>query len=292
MIRLDQGNWAAAEQEAETLCAWTSIAEVYRFPALIALARARLRRGDPDADAPLAAARALSILMEELQRSIYIAVLDAERIWLQPAAERTAKQAAIAQLHSAYALARERQVSWVAEEAALWLACLGESITDSPDLAPLYQDHCTGRWQEAAAGWHILGRPYEEAIALSELDEDSQHRALGTFDRLGAHPAAMRLRQRLRASGARGVPRGPLAATLSNPAGLTRRQAQVLDLLAEHLSNAEIADRLCISAKMAEHHVGAVMARLSASSRHEAVAAARERGLLGASKDRGTERKT
>jgi DNA-binding NarL/FixJ family response regulator len=43
----------------------------------------------------------------------------------------------------------------------------------------------------------------------------------------------------------------------------------------------EIAGRLCISAKTAEHHVSAIMARLDAPTRQDAVLAARGRGLLG-----------
>jgi DNA-binding NarL/FixJ family response regulator len=47
------------------------------------------------------------------------------------------------------------------------------------------------------------------------------------------------------------------------------------------LSNTEIAGRLCISAKTAEHHVSAIMARLDAPTRQEAALTARARGLLG-----------
>jgi DNA-binding NarL/FixJ family response regulator len=82
----------------------------------------------------------------------------------------------------------------------------------------------------------------------------------------------------------RAVPRGPIAGTRANSAGLTRRQAQVLTLLADGLTNPEIADRLCISAKTAEHHVSAIMARFDAATRRQAIAAARKMGLLEASK--------
>ena len=84
----------------------------------------------------------------------------------------------------------------------------------------------------------------------------------------------------MRAAGIRAVPRGPTQRTQNHPAGLTRRQAQVLDLVSEGLSNPEIADRLCISSKTAEHHVSAIIARLDVASRREAASVARERGLL------------
>ncbi len=83
----------------------------------------------------------------------------------------------------------------------------------------------------------------------------------------------------MRAKGSRAIPRGPIAGTRANPAGLTRRQAQVLSLVEEGLSNVEIADRLCISAKTAEHHVSAIIARLGVTGRRDAAVAARALGM-------------
>jgi DNA-binding NarL/FixJ family response regulator len=54
----------------------------------------------------------------------------------------------------------------------------------------------------------------------------------------------------------------------------------VLHLVNEGLSNPEIAARLCISVKTAEHHVSAIMGRLDATTRQKAVVEARNRGLL------------
>jgi DNA-binding NarL/FixJ family response regulator len=117
-------------------------------------------------------------------------------------------------------------------------------------------------------------------MALSLGDEPSQLEALAIFDRLGAAPAASKLRREMRARGARGIPRGPNAGTKANPVGLTRRQAQVLALLDEGLSTGRIAERLYISPKTTQHHVSAIIAQLGTSTRHEAAAAARQRGLL------------
>jgi DNA-binding CsgD family transcriptional regulator len=157
---------------------------------------------------------------------------------------------------------------------------LGEPVTGTAKLTNPLRDHCEGRWESAAAGWRSLGRPYEEALALCGGDEAAQRQALEIFDSLGAVPAAARIRRQLRAGGSRAVPRGPIAGTRANAAGLTRRQVEVLGLVGEGLSNSEIARRLCISAKTAEHHVSAIMARLDVPTRQEAAAAARARGLL------------
>ncbi|GAA4489141.1 LuxR family transcriptional regulator [Microbacterium panaciterrae] len=58
---------------------------------------------------------------------------------------------------------------------------------------------------------------------------------------------------------------------------LTAREQQVLDLIAEGLSNRQIGERLFISGKTASVHVSAILRKLSVSSRTEAAVAARAR---------------
>ena len=79
--------------------------------------------------------------------------------------------------------------------------------------------------------------------------------ALPLLDSLGARAVAALFRGRLRDMGVTGIPRGRNAATRSNPAGLTERRLDVLALLMDGLTNAEIAARLVISPKTADHHV-------------------------------------
>ena len=61
---------------------------------------------------------------------------------------------------------------------------------------------------------------------------------------------------------------------------LTARETEVAGLIAEGLTNAQVAQRLFISPKTAAVHVSNILAKLGAASRGEAVALARSGGLL------------
>ena len=76
------------------------------------------------------------------------------------------------------------------------------------------------------------------------------------------------------------LPRRPRAAARARPGQLTEREQDVLVLLAEGLSTADIAGRLVVSPRTVEHHVTAVLRKLAAPTRARAVAAARRIGAL------------
>jgi DNA-binding NarL/FixJ family response regulator len=77
------------------------------------------------------------------------------------------------------------------------------------------------------------------------------------------------------ACGVRGVPRGSRKSTQRNPLDLTRREAEVLDLLAKGLRNSAIAKRLVLATKTVDHHVSAILMKLGVQLRAEAIAMTR-----------------
>ena len=106
-------------------------------------------------------------------------------------------------------------------------------------------------------------------------DETDLRDALALLDGLGAVPAAAIARRRLRALGVRGVRRGHNTRTRDDPLGLTAREREVLNLLAQQFSNRAIADRLHRSERTVENHVAALLGKLGVANRADAAALAR-----------------
>jgi DNA-binding CsgD family transcriptional regulator len=133
-------------------------------------------------------------------------------------------------------------------------------------------------WAAAADAFGAIGWMHDRALMLSLLDdEQALSEALRTARNLGAEPLARRASTRMRELGMR-IPRGPRRTTRANPAGLTARQLEVLALIGEGMTNAEIADRLVVSQRTAEHHVAAVLAKLGVSTRRDAARHAADLG--------------
>jgi DNA-binding CsgD family transcriptional regulator/Tfp pilus assembly protein PilF len=141
------------------------------------------------------------------------------------------------------------------------VSCLREALAEfSAGLMPLEVARCRYLLAVALAG---------DRAELAVTEARAAHAA---FEKLDAPRQADAAASLLRSLGARPAPGPQLDGTL------TRREAEVLDLLGHGLSNPEIADRLYISRKTVEHHVSNILAKLGLRSRSEAAAfAARQK---------------
>jgi DNA-binding CsgD family transcriptional regulator/tetratricopeptide (TPR) repeat protein len=269
--RLDQGAWDDVVQTSSLIMQTTHTNAVGRVMALVHLAVVRARRGDPDHRAPLEEASTVAAPTGELQHLLPVAAARAEIAWL--GGDPTAAAIAAEATSEALKLATRYQASWAIGELACWRRRAGVREAAPSGAAGPYALELAGDAQSAAQAWLDINCGYEAAVVLCcNGDENGLRRALGEFRRLGARPAASIAARRLRELGARDVPRGPRESTRHNPSQLTGRELEVLDLIAVGLRDAEIAERLFLSAKTVNHHVSAILRKLGVSTRTQAAA--------------------
>lgn len=253
-LRLKQGRLEAAQQ---------LLAGYEEHPlALRPVVRMRIAEGRS-----AVAARLLHARLEQVGRaSLLAAPLLGMLVEVQLAIGNRASARETAELLAELGAASGQRNVLAAAEHALGAALLG--VDDAGAAEHL---------DRAARLFHELELPYENGHARvlagrARIENDAEvavhdiRAGLAVFERIGARRDADEAAALLRELGAAG-PRGPKGWGL-----LTRREREVLRLLATGLSNAEIGSRLFISPKTAEHHVGRVLDKLDLRSRSEAAA--------------------
>ncbi len=271
-MRFERGEWNGAGDDAEAVLQHPCTTPITRIPTLRTLGHLRVRRGDPEASAPLTEAQELNGPAPQLQRIGTLAAVRAEVAWLADD-----RQGVIREVRPVYELLHGKRDPRMKGELAAWLWRVGNLEEHPTNIAQPYGLEIAGDWRGAARRWQALGCPYEHACMLAWYGAESDQReALLIFEQLGAAPAAQAIRRQLRAQGVRGIPRGSRLSTRLNPLGLTRREAEILALLSLGLRNSTIAKRLFVSTKTVDHHVSAVLSKLGVPSRAAAVAMARQ----------------
>jgi DNA-binding CsgD family transcriptional regulator len=148
------------------------------------------------------------------------------------------------------------------------MARLGHAVEPFEGCPAAHASGISGDNLASAAAWRLEGDPYQEGLELIESSRpEDLIEGLHLLNGLGAVPAATMARRRLRELGVRQIPRRSSSGRMRNPAGLTDRQMEILRLVAEGLSNTEIAERLVISTRTVDHHVSAVLQRLGVATR-------------------------
>ncbi len=280
-LKMLVGDWDDALTDADLVLDSPSAPLARTWPLLIR-GVVSLRRNGDDAGVIDDAWR-LACRFGERVRMLPVAAAIIERAWLTGIADPR-----IDQCRTLLDSPPVTGLEWARGELAMWLrrsgpaetVVIGKSI--EPDtLAEPYRLLFDGRFEAAADAFHCLSTPYDAALALVDSgDPNLARRALDVLDRLGADAVAAKVRLDLRSRGVRTVPAPRRGTTLANPAGLTTRQVEVLRLLEDGLTNAELAERLFISVKTVDHHVSAILTKLDVTRRRDAVRRAREVGLL------------
>jgi len=273
------GKWSEAESFTTTVLRYRIASTINRLNPTFSHATVLAHRGDSAAWTLLDRAVADADGTWEAEWIVEVRLLRAEVHWLEGGLDEARAEAELA------ADVAGRCDDWERGAVATWLRRTGSTRTVEGALAEPYRLQIEGDWRRAAQAWSDLGCRYEEAFALVDADEDEPlRRALDLFQQFGSTAGTRVVRQRMRDLGMRSIPTGPQAATRDHPLGLTRRERQVLDLICDGRTNAEIAAKLFISAKTVDHHVSAVLAKLDAPNRGAAASEAVRLGLVSADK--------
>ncbi len=273
-ILLERGNTDAAVRTAREVLRRPQLSLVSRIVAMLVTAVAAVRRGEPAVNRELAELTAMARGTADAQRILPVALLQAEAAWTAGAVADI-----VALTDEAWVVCARVGEPWLLAELAWWRSLGGGVDTvpfDLPEPFALMRD---GRVQDASEAWSRIDRPFWAALALAAGDPAQTSDAVAAVMRIDAPATAQAVRRDLARRGLP-VPRGPRGTAQSNPAGLTARELDVLRLLVEGLTDAEIAARLTLSERTVGHHVSAILRKLAVPTRSRAAAAAAQ--VLGA----------
>jgi LuxR family maltose regulon positive regulatory protein len=153
-------------------------------------------------------------------------------------------------------------------------AALAAGVVAGAEADDEYARRCL---EDALALFQRSGAPFETATTRIELA-----RALTRLGRVdGADEEALRARETLNALGARTETiLDSLGEKRLSPLGLSRRELDVLRLIAVGLSNRDIAERLIVSEHTVHRHVANIFRKLGVSSRSAAAAVAAKHQVI------------
>ena len=267
-----KGDWTAAEDAAvEILGSNPTIeAQVWRI-----LGTIQARRGRKEARATILRMWEFASPAEGLTILDTAAAGLAEYMWLTEDRDPDLIQG----LREIMADGIAKGTPWPSGAFAFWMWKLGLLDECPAGTADFYGWIIKGEYRKSVEFWRERGIPYEEGLALMHGTDPEQIEAIRIFEDLGAVATANKVRHVLMDKGIK-VPRGKSLATRDHAAGLTARQAEVLDLLAQGRTNTDIADELFVSHRTVENHVSAILMKLDVPNREAAVDAAQSQGLL------------
>ncbi len=278
-VRLERGDWEGALSDAGSVLELGGETGPSAVLALVARGRVLAARGEPEAGPLLDQAARAAEGVGDVSMLVPVADARSEHFLWAGDVDRAQQEAR----HGLSLVGWSSGPPFIVGRLAWRLWRAGGSDQRPSTVAEPYRLMIEGDWAAAAADWAARGATYLRIEALTAGDESAGAEALRLLEELGASRAASRVRAALRKRGFSHLPRGPRRATTANVAGLTPRQVEVLALVEQGLSNAEIAARLTLSPKTVDHHVSALLDKLGVASRGQAAAVAHRLNLGGES---------
>jgi len=273
-LNLETGNWNEAFTIANNLLKKENLPPVIKIGALTVVATIKLRRGEQGVLPLLLEAKKLAFVTTELQRIIPVTIAMLEYEWVS--GKRYIEQEV---LHETMNMFLHLEIASKNCRFFFWLNKMKEHY---PEIREKCRNNFNGRDtpQQEAGSWEQLGCPYEQALSLFGGSDDDKRKGLLIIQQLGADAIYEKLKMEMRSSGIKKIPRGLRGSTKANPAQLTNRELDVLQLLKRGIQNREIAEALFISPKTVDHHISSILFKLDVNSRSKAVTEAARLGIV------------
>ncbi|ULQ51988.1 AAA family ATPase [Flavihumibacter fluvii] len=274
-LLLETGDWSQAGSIVNNLLAEPRQFGIVKIGALIIRTVIETRKGATNSLPQLQEVKTLAFRTGEYQQIVPVAIAILEYEWL------TAKRSLTdTELKICIDLVQKVDHVYLNSEFGSWLKRARQEDVRLPQLAEPYMLLEAGKVRLAAIFWEKKGCPFEKAFALCAGNEDDKREALVLFQQLGADAIYEKVKMEMRATGIKKIPRGLRESTKTNPAQLTNRELDIIQLLQKAIQNKDIAEKLFISPKTVDHHISSIFFKLDVNSRAKAVAEAVRLGIL------------
>ncbi len=275
-LRMEQGRLRDAETIAQGVLNLEQLTLLMRLPALTVLARVHTRLGMPDAYELASQALQNAMATDEVQYMIPARFTLIESAWLNDTPDK-----AIEHLESLVRRDRSELHRWNTAELVVWSHRFDFPLDASyaTHLPGPHRAELTGDCVAAAEAWDAVQSPYASAVALLQSKGDESVEAIGKaikmLEKMDAAAAVAKARRIADLLGITGqmpqARRGPYKSARNHPLGLTKREQDILKLIAGGASNRDISASLKRSPRTIEHHVSSVLGKLNVANRMEAM---------------------
>lgn len=273
-LRLEQGRLRDATMIAQGIVDNPKLTLLMRLPALQVLARAHMRLHSEHAHQFMQAALQDALATDELQNIVPARLTLIEAAWLNA-------DYALGQMHldNLLALDANERHPWDIGQRTIWQhryakiqGVEGHDLAQFRDLPPPYALELAGDYLAAAQQWQLLGLPHSAALSLLAANRaEYMPQCAQLLTDIGGQAGLSCLLQRAKQQNWDITPlslRGPYKTKASqHPLGLTKKEQQVLALLAKGANNKAISTSLSRSPRTVEHHITAILTKLNASNR-------------------------